>query len=41
MESVAMPCPACLVAKRKMDSFDVQEIRHFEEHLYFSHGMER
>jgi len=41
MESIAMPCPMCLVAKRRIEGFDVVEIRNFEEHLYFSHGMER
>jgi len=40
-ESVAMPCPACLVAKRRVESFDVVEIRNYEMHLTLSHGMEK
>jgi hypothetical protein len=41
MESLAMPCPMCLVAKRRIEGFDAEEIRSFEEHLYLSHGLER
>jgi len=41
IESVAMPCPMCLVAKRKIEVFSAEEIRSFEEHLFYSHGMVR
>jgi hypothetical protein len=40
-DSVAMPCPACLVARRRVESFNVTEIRNYEMHLTVSHGMER
>jgi hypothetical protein len=41
IESIAMPCPMCLVAKRKIEIFSREEIRSFEEHLFCSHGMTR
>jgi hypothetical protein len=36
-----MPCPMCLVAKNRIEAFNVHEIRRFEHHLSISHGMEK
>lgn len=41
IETVAMPCPTCLVAKRRIEDFSILEIKGFADHLKLSHGMER
>ena len=41
IENLAMPCPMCLVAKNRIEAFNVHEIRSFEHHLSISHGMEK
>jgi hypothetical protein len=41
IENMAMPCPMCIVAKNRIETFNVYEIRSFGHHLSISHGMER
>jgi hypothetical protein len=41
IENIAMPCPMCIVAKNRIETFNVYEIRSFGHHLSSSHGMER
>ena len=41
IENIAMPCPICIVAKNRIETFNVYEIRSLGHHLSISHGMER
>jgi hypothetical protein len=41
IDAIAMPCPVCEVARKKLDKLSSAETRKFELHLKHDHGMEK